>query len=243
MKISIITISYNSSTTIEQTLKAVQNQTYSRIEHIIVDGKSSDNTIDICNNFKHISKMVSEPDKGVYDAFNKGLKMATGEVVGFLNADDVFCDQYTLKKISEAFDEQTDCVYANLNYIDNKGKILRKWRSNPYQKGAFNKGWMPAHPTFYCRKAIYDQLGGYDDSFHIAGDFELMLRFLEKNNIRSKFIDQILIKMRAGGLSNSGLASKIKIIKEEIRAFNLNKINYSLPKYFFHKALKVKEFF
>ena len=120
MKISIITISYNSSTTIEQTLKAVQNQTYSRIEHIIVDGKSSDNTIDICNNFKHISKMVSEPDKGVYDAFNKGLKMATGEVVGFLNADDVFCDQYTLKKISEAFDEQTDCVYANLNYIDNK---------------------------------------------------------------------------------------------------------------------------
>ena len=102
---------------------------------------------------------------------------------------------------------------------------------------------MPAHPTFYCRKAIYDQLGGYDDSFHIAGDFELMLRFLEKNNIRSKFIDQILIKMRAGGLSNSGLASKIKIIKEEIRAFNLNKINYSLPKYFFHKALKVKEFF
>lgn len=243
MKISIITISYNSSTTIEQTLKAVQNQTYSRIEHIIVDGKSSDNTIDICNNFKHISKMVSEPDKGVYDAFNKGLKMATGEVVGFLNADDVFCDQYTLKKISEAFDEQTDCVYANLNYIDNKGKILRKWRSNPYQKGAFNKGWMPAHPTFYCRKAIYDQLGGYDDSFHIAGDFELMLRFLEKNNIRSKFIDQILIKMRAGGLSNSGLASKIKIIKEEIRAFNQNKINYSLPKYFFHKALKVKEFF
>ena len=243
MKISIITISYNSSTTIEQTLKAVQNQTYSRIEHIIVDGKSSDNTIDICNNFKHISKMVSEPDKGVYDAFNKGLKMATGEVVGFLNADDVFCDQYTLKKISEAFDEQTDCVYANLNYIDNKGKILRKWRSNPYQKGAFNKGWMPAHPTFYCRKAIYDQLGGYDDSFHIAGDFELMLRFLEKNNIRSKFIDQTLIKMRAGGLSNSGLASKIKIIKEEIRAFNLNKINYSLPKYFFHKALKMKEFF
>ncbi len=243
MKISIITISYNSSKTIEETLKAVQNQTYSRIEHIIVDGKSSDNTINICNDFKHISKMVSEPDKGVYDAFNKGLNMATGEVVGFLNADDVFCDQHTLKKISEAFDEQTDCVFANLNYINDKGKIVRKWRSNSYQKGAFNKGWMPAHPTFYCRKAIYNQLGGYDDSFDIAGDFELMLRFLEKNNIRSKFIDQTLIKMRSGGLSNSGLSSKIKIIKEEIRAFKQNKINYSLPKYFFHKALKIKEFF
>ena len=102
---------------------------------------------------------------------------------------------------------------------------------------------MPAHPTFYCRKAIYDHLGGYDDSFYIAGDFELMLRFLEKNNIRSKFIDQTLIKMSTGGLSNSGLASKIKIIKEEIRALNQNKINYSLPKYFFHKALKIKEFF
>ncbi len=243
MKISVITISYNSSRTIEQTLKAVQKQTYPNIQHIIVDGKSTDNTLEICNDFNHISKIISEPDKGVYDAFNKGLKSATGDIIGFLNADDVFNDQHTLQKISEAFDNQADCVFGNLDYLDHKGKVVRKWRSKKYQKGAFLKGWMPAHPTFYCRKAIYDQLGGYDDSFEIAGDFELMLRFLEKNNIRSKYIDQILIKMRSGGLSNSGLASKIKIINEEIRAFKQNKINYSLPKYFFHKALKIKEFF
>mgnify|MGYP001332048434 CR=1 FL=1 len=215
MKISVITISYNSSRTIEQTLKAVQKQTYPNIQHIIVDGKSTDNTLEICNDFNHISKIISESDKGVYHAFNKGLKSATGDIIGFLNADDVFNDQHTLQKISEAFDNQADCVFGNLDYLDHKGKVVRKWRSKKYQKGAFLKGWMPAHPTFYCRKAIYDQLGGYDDSFEIAGDFELMLRFLEKNNIRSKYIDQILIKMRSGGLSNSGLAmqfTKIYII-------------------------------
>ena len=243
MKISVITISYNSSITIKHTLKSVQTQTHPNIEHIIVDGKSTDNTLQICNDFNHISKIISESDMGVYDAFNKGLKLASGEIIGFLNSDDVFYDKHSLKKISDKFDEQTDCVFANLDYVNQKGKVVRKWRSKPYQRNAFSKGWMPAHPTFYCRKSIYDELGGYDDSFDIAGDFELMLRFLEKNNIRSKFIDQTLVKMMAGGISNNGISSKIKIIKEEKRAFKQNKIGFSFFQYFFNKVSKVKDFF
>ena len=243
MLISLVTISYNSSKTIKETLNSVNNQSFLNLEHIIVDGKSTDNTLEICKNFTHISKIISEPDRGVYDAFNKGLKLASGDIIGFLNADDIFNNKHALQKIADTFDKQTDCVFANLDYINNKGITVRKWRSNPYKKEAFKKGWMPAHPTFYCRKAIYDQLGGYDNSYDIAGDFELMLRFLEKNNIRSKFIDQTLVKMRVGGISNSGFASKIKIIKEEIRAFKQNKIDYSLPKYLIHKVLKIKEFF
>ena len=243
MLISLVTISYNSSKTIKETLNSVNNQSFLNLEHIIVDGKSTDNTLEICKNFTHISKIISEPDRGVYDAFNKGLKLASGDIIGFLNADDIFNNNHALQKIADTFDKQTECVFANLDYINNKGITVRKWRSNPYKKEAFKKGWMPAHPTFYCRKAIYDQLGGYDNSYDIAGDFELMLRFLEKNNIRSKFIDQTLVKMRVGGISNSGFASKIKIIKEEIRAFKQNKIDYSLYKYLIHKVLKIKEFF
>lgn len=243
MKISIITISYNSQKTIEQTLKAVKKQKYSNIEHIIVDGKSTDNTIEICKKYPHISKIISEPDKGVYDAFNKGLKLATGEVIGFLNSDDIFYDETVLDTIVDNFDNENDCVFANLDYINKKGKVVRKWRSKPYQKGSFSKGWMPAHPTFYCRKSVYDQLGGYNDSFDIAGDFELMLRFLEKNNIRSNFINQTIIKMLIGGISNRGVKNKIKILQEEFGAFQINEIKINKLKFIFHKALKIREFF
>ncbi len=243
IRISLVTISYNSSKTIKETLTSVKNQTYSNLEHIIVDGKSSDNTLEICNKYPHISKIISESDKGVYDAFNKGLKVASGHIVGFLNSDDVFYDKNVLKTIADNFDDQTDCVFGNLDYINVEGKVVRKWRSKSFHKGAFSEGWMPAHPTFYCRKSIYDQLEGYDDSFDIAGDFELMLRFLEKNNISSKFIDQTLIKMMAGGISNNGIKSKIKIVEEEKRAFQQNKIDFNFFRYIFNKAIKIKDFF
>jgi len=241
LKISIITISYNAKVTIEKTLKSVATQSFKNIEHIIVDGGSKDGTLEICKNYHHIAKIISEPDKGVYDAFNKGLKIANGEIIGFLNSDDIFYDENSLKTIVDGFDKNIDAVFGNLKFYNNK-KITRKWISKPFKKGAFKKAWMPPHPTFYCRKSIYNEHGFYNDSFKIAGDFELMLRFIELYKIKTKFINKNLIKMKAGGISNSGLMSKIIILNEEFKAFRINKISLNKISYILNKAIKIKEF-
>ena len=244
MKISIITISFNAKATIEKTLQSVANQTYKNIEHIIVDGGSSDSTLDICNSFSHVSKIISEPDKGVYDAFNKGLKLATGNVVGFLNSDDVFFIENSVQEIVNAFTEnRTDIVYGNLDYVTADGKVIRNWISKPYEKGLVKKAWMPAHPTFYCKKEVYDRLGGYNDSFKIGGDFELCLRFLEVHEVPSFYLNKKLVKMLVGGISNSGLKSKWTIYKEELRAFRLNKISVNPFLFFLYKLKKISQFF
>ena len=242
MKVTIITISYNSEKTIKATLKSVIDQKYKNIEHIVIDGNSNDNTIKICKTFPHIFNLISDKDKGVYDAFNKGLKIATGEIIGFLNSDDIFYDRDSLQNIVNGFDKNIDAVFGNLNFYNKKNKIIRKWISKPYEKGAFNKAWMPPHPTFYCKKKIYDKFGNYNDSFKIAGDFELMLRFIDCNSIKTKFLNKNLIKMKAGGISNSGLKSKFKILNEEFRSFRLNKIKFNKIFYLFYKFTKIKEF-
>ena len=243
MKISIITITFNAETTLARTLNSVFTQSHKNIEHIIIDGKSSDKTLEICNTFPHVSKIISEQDKGVYDAFNKGLKLASGDVVGFLNADDVFFDENSVQEIEKVFSEnKTDIVYGDLDYINENGKVIRNWISRPYEKGLIKKAWMPAHPTFYCRKVIYDRLGGYNDSFKIAGDFELCLRFLEVNQISSYYLNKKLVKMLIGGISNSGLKSKLIIYKEELKAFKINKVDISKFKFFIYKLKKIKQF-
>lgn len=243
-KISIITISYNAEITIEKTLKSIESQSYDNIEHIIVDGGSHDNTLEICNSFPHISKIISEPDKGVYDAFNKGLNIATGDVIGFLNADDTFYNENSIQDIVDAFsNNETDIVYGNLEYVNKEGKVIRNWISRPYEKGLVKKAWMPAHPTFYCKKEVYDRLGGYNDSFKIAGDFELCLRFLEVNKVSSYYLNKKLVKMLVGGISNSGFKSKWMIFKEELRAFKINNISVNPVLFFLKKLKKVKQFF
>ena len=243
LKVSIITISYNAEITIENTLKSIESQSYDNIEHIIVDGGSHDNTLGICSSFPHISKIISEPDKGVYDAFNKGLKLATGDIIGFLNADDVFYGEKSVQGIVDAFsNNETDIVYGNLDYVNVENKVLRNWISKPYKKGLVKKAWMPAHPTFYCKKELYARLGGYNDSFKIAGDFELCLRFLEVNNISSFYLNKKLVKMLTGGISNRGLKSKWIIYKEELMAFKLNEIEVNPILFFFHKLKKVSQF-
>ena len=242
MKVSIITITYNVENTIFNSLNSVFSQSHKNIEHIIVDGGSKDNTVKICKEFNHISKLISEPDKGIYDAFNKGIKNSTGEIIGFLNSDDMFYDENSLKHIADAFDKDTDCVFGDLIYTDKNEKVKRVWKGSAFKKGAFKKGWMPAHPTFYCRTSVYEKLGLYDDSFKIAGDFELMLRFLEKHNIRSKYIPCTLVNMKVGGASNNGLKSKLDILKEEFRAFDQNDISINKLSYIFNKAKKIKEF-
>jgi len=243
MKISIITITYNASATLKRTLDSVYHQSYNNIEHIIVDGSSKDNTLEICKKFPHIAKIISEPDKGVYDAFNKGLKLSTGDIVGFLNSDDVFHSNYAVSEIAIAFKSNIDCIYGNLEYVNKKGSVVRNWISRAFKPGLFKKAWMPAHPTFYCRKVVYDRLGGYNDSFKIAGDFELCLRFLEKNKIKSFYIDIKLVKMLIGGISNSGLISKLVIFQEQLRAFKLNKIKVNSLLFFIHKIKKIVQFF
>ena len=244
MKVSIITITYNAKNTIFNSLNSVFNQSYKNIEHIIVDGGSKDNTVKICKEFNHISKLISEPDKGVYDAFNKGLKLATGDVIGFLNADDTFYNENSIQDIVDAFsNNETDIVYGNLDYVNKEGKVIRNWISKPYENGLVKKAWMPAHPTFYCKKEVYDRLDGYNDSFKIAGDFELCLRFLEINNIPSYYLNKKLVNMLVGGISNSGLSSKFTIFKEELRAFKINNISVNPFLFFLYKFKKVKQFF
>ena len=242
MRISLITVCFNSEDSIEKTLISVKNQNFQNFEHIIIDGNSQDNTIEIVRKFKHISKVVSEKDNGIYDAINKGIKISEGEIIGFLNSDDTFYDSNILKIISESFNNKTDCVFGNLIYTDKNEKIKRKWMGSNFKTGKFKKGWMPAHPTFYCRKEIYNKFGIYDDTYKIAGDFELMLRFLEINKIKSKYLPYNMVNMKIGGVSNSSIKNKIEILREEFRAFEENNIKFNKLFYLFHKAKKLKEF-
>ena len=242
MKISLISISFNSENTISKTFQSVKNQSFNNYEYLLIDGGSIDETLNIAKKQDHLYKIVSEPDSGIYDAINKGIKNSTGEIIGILNSDDTFYDENSLQHIVDAFDKNTDCVFGDLIYTDKNENIKRVWKGSAFKKGVFKKGWMPAHPTFYCKRSVYEKLGLYDDCFKIAGDFELMLRFLEKHNIRSKYIPKTLVNMKVGGASNNGLKSKLDILKEEFRAFDQNDINVNKLAYILHKAKKIKEF-
>ncbi|MBP1950568.1 glycosyltransferase family 2 protein [Virgibacillus litoralis] len=251
MKISIITVSYNSAETIKDTLESVYNQTYDKIEYILIDGKSNDTTLQILESYesdfakKGIEyKWISEKDNGIYEAINKGIQLSTGDVIGILNSDDYYNDNDVVKDIATVFNQNDiDCIYGNLKYIDplNK-KVTRKWVSRDFEFGLFEKSWTPAHPTFYCKKESYIKHGLYRTDFKIAADVELMYRFLEKDRINSKFLNRPMVVMRQGGVSSSGLKSTYIITKEMRKAFKDNGGNFNLLKYLGYKILKVKEF-
>jgi len=241
----VITVCYNSESTIEKCLQSVISQDYNNIEHIIVDGNSSDKTLEIISSFRIKShKIISENDNGIYDAMNKGIKMASGDIIGMLNSDDFFYSCSSIKYIVEEFkkDNTFDCVYGNLVYLNNKNKIYRNWISQNFNKGLFQKSWTPAHPTFYCRKKVYDELQPYKLNYIIAADVEFMLRVLEVNNYKSSYINKYLVSMKLGGISNEGLKSTILITKEMHRAFKENKLKFSLIKYIIFKFLKLYQF-
>ncbi|CAN0617621.1 glycosyltransferase [Burkholderia multivorans] len=257
MKITIITVTYNSAATIADTLRSVDAQRHQDIEHIIVDGASTDRTLEIVAQFPQPWRRVySAPDKGIYDAMNKGLGLATGDAVGFLNSDDVYADDTITQQIAEAFvadgSPEIDACYADLIYVDDlqSGRIVRYWKSRPYAPGICAKGWMPAHPTFYVRKRVFDQCGGFDLAFPRQADYELCLRFLDIHGIVTKYVPRVWIRMRTGGVSNNSVRGVLKGNWEAYLAcrknglavtplFIVGKILSRVPQFIFKSAGKI----
>ena len=232
--ISIITTVLNNKETIEDAIKSVLNQTYPNIEYIIVDGGSTDGTIEVINKYrKNISKFISEKDRGVYDGMNKGIRMATGEIIGILNSDDIYVRDNVIGEVVKAMEENNaDCCWGDLVYVDakNTDRIIRYWKSSEYKEGKFKTGWVPPHPTFFVRKWIYEKYGYFNINFPIAADYELMLRFLEKYKVKSCYIPQVMVKMRIGGQSNK-ILNILKGARECYKAWEINglKVNPLVP--------------
>ena len=246
MLVSIVTVVFNARSTIKETIESVLSQSYKNVEYIIIDGASTDGTVEIINSYGNkITKFATENDKGIYDAMNKGILAASGDIIGFLNADDMFYDDLVIQRIVAAFTKDSiDCVYGNLVYVSSKdlSRITRIWKSRTFRDGLFEKSWNPAHPTFYCKRNIYERFGLYRTDFKIASDTELMYRFLQKNHIRSKYINADLVRMRDSGVSNRGIKSTIVITQEMKKAIIENGGHFSLVKYLFFKFLKINQF-
>lgn len=243
MKISIITAAFNSGATLRDTLESVLRQTHRDVEHIIKDGGSSDNTLEIAESFRRRYAdagkslvIVSERDGGLYDAMNKGIAMATGDVIGILNSDDFYASEIVLETIAERIVD-VDAVYGNLDFIDfhDVNKIIRQWNGSQYEIGGFFKGWHPAHPTFYARKKCFESYGCFDTTFDVSADFELMFRFIEKNRIRNKYIPITFVKMRYGGESTGSIGKIIQGNKNVLRAFRKN--GFKVPLFYLFRRL------
>jgi glycosyltransferase len=226
MKISVITIAYNSGHSIADAITSVVSQTYPDVEYIIVDGKSKDNTVEVVKSFgTKISKFVSEPDKGIYDALNKGIRMATGDVIGFMHSDDLFASDDILAKVAALFNANAiDSVYGDLEYVykEDTNKVLRYWKSGSFSLRKLRMGWMPPHPTFYVKRAVYEKYGVFNTSFRISADYDTMLRFLGKYRISTLYLPEVMVKMRVGGASNRSLKNIIQKSKEDYQAIQDN---------------------
>ena len=239
MKVSVITIAYNSADTIGETIESVNGQLYNEIEHILIDGNSSDETTKIFkNNARRNAKWISENDKGIYDAMNKGLKMATGDIVGFLNSDDSFIHPGVISNIVACFQQGADLVHGNLIFVNQKGKVRRVWNSEGFQPSDFLKSRSPAHPTFYCKKSALMSLQGFDVNFKIAGDIDFMIRAILVEELKLNFLNEPLVKMKLGGVSTKSLKSLAVITREVWKSFENNDISYSKTKYLIGKLNK-----
>jgi len=259
-------------------MKSVLAQTYDDIEYIVIDGGSTDGTMDVIENGKRqlvmgkgqgsaVIRIISEPDKGIYDALNKGIKLATGDVIGFLHADDIYADASVIGKVAAAMSQSNaDSCYGDLVYVRDRGPgsevmgngrglvrrnthygsrftVVRYWKSRPYENGLFERGWMPPHPTFFVRRKVYETFGFFDTSFKIAADYELMLRFLHRHGISTQYIPEVLIKMRLGGASNGSLKNIFIKTAEDYKAWRVNHLQnrfYTIP---FKNLSKIPQFF
>lgn len=245
LKISLITVCYNAEFTIRRCIESVVSQNFKNIEYIIIDGGSTDNTINLIGKYKdHTSIFLSEADNGIYDAMNKGIKLAGGDIVGMLNADDFFADNTVLSDVALAFLQQdADVVYGNLDYINSAQKVVRKWRSNRYKPILFNLGWMPPHPTFYCKRDLFDKYGLYSLEYGSAADYELMLRFMHRNNLNVVFINKVLVKMNIGGKSNQNYLSRLKSLYFDFKAMRKNEVLFPIFTLIAKPLRKVAQYF
>lgn len=244
MKISIITAVYNNKDSIVDAIKSVQNQTYYNIEHIIIDGGSTDGTVELIESLDYQPTVfISEPDTGIYDALNKGIIKASGDVIGFMHSDDMYDSERSVQKIADSFQNVVDMVYGDLQYVrkDDIKSIVRYWKSGEYSTKKLRRGWMPPHPTVYLRREVYEKYGLFDTSFRIAADYDYMLRVLSDNTRVFKYIPEVLVKMRVGGESNSMLNYQKKWC-EDLRAMRKNNIG-GVPTLFVKNASKVFQFF
>lgn len=245
MKISIITTSYNSQETIFETLKSVNSQSYNNIEHIIVDGGSSDRTLEIVDRFDHVAQIISERDSGVYEAMNKGIRASSGDIIGFLNSDDYFFSNDIMKEYAEGFRSLSNkIIFGDLQFIsrDNKRRI-RSWVSSEFSNQKINFGWIPPHPTFYARKELFDNYGGFDESLRFAADYDLMIRFLKVFPENNLYLKGYKVNMRYGGETTKNLINIYLGNKEIISS--LRKNGFKVSAFFLIKKFiyKISQFF
>jgi glycosyltransferase involved in cell wall biosynthesis len=235
MKITIITVCWNSAKTIADTVKSVDEQTYHDIEHIIIDGKSTDNTVEIVKSVGgRVTSIVSEEDDGLYDAMNKGIAKATGDIIGILNSDDVYADKSVVAQVVSAFElHDVDAVYGDISFVreDDVSAVVRVWRSSPYVEKSFLSGWHPPHPALFLRARCYEKFGVFSTDLAVSADFELMLRFFERFRISSVHIPCQFVLMRIGGESTAGLRSIIKGNLNVLEAFKINGFKVCAPLY------------
>jgi len=243
----VITAVFNGAKTIQDCIKSVSGQIYPNIEHIIIDGGSTDGTLEVIKRYteKRVN-IVSEPDNGIYDALNKGIRQASGEVIGLLHSDDFYAHDRVIEKVADIFMKYNiDSCYGDLQYVDknNPDKVIRYWKSSQYRHGKFKYGWMPPHSTFFVKKEIYNKYGYFNTNFKIAADYELMLRFLEKHKISTYYTPEVFIKMRIGGTSNRNIKNLIIKSNEDYRAWKVNNLNGGFYTILLKNLCKIPQFF
>ena len=246
MKVSLITVTYNAGTYLADCINSVISQQYSNIEYIIVDGGSTDNTVSIIKSYeKNITRWVSEHDDGMYDAINKGIKMATGDVIGILNSDDIFASNDVVSAIASCFeDPHLDAVYGDLVYINKTNtSIIRFWEGLSYNRSRFTYGWMPAHPTFYLRRELINEYGGYHSHYITAADYEFMARYLYRYRISAQYLPKLIVRMRVGGLSNVNLKSRLRANRRDYLAMKNNNIPFPFLASILKPVIKLPQYY
>jgi glycosyltransferase len=247
MKISLITVTHNSEKYLEGCILSVLKQNYKNIEHIIIDGNSTDGTVAIIERYsRHISQWKSEQDNGMYHAINKGMTMATGDVIGILNSDDVLASTDVISAIVKCFSEtEIDSLYGDLVYVapDDMHDVLRQWKGQPYNRERFKFGWMPAHPTFYFKRNLVEKLGMYESHYYTAADYEFMARYLYSNRVTATYLPKLMVRMRKGGASNGNLYRRLRANHTDYLAMKKNNVPFPLIASFLKPVRKLPQYY